>query len=167
MPGQPWCWSTANHCRTRGARHQSWPPSRPGDILAHPGSSPRKRRSSPPNGAWPWITTRKGHSLTNGHVAALARRFGAKLVINNDAHAPEDLVGQERRKKVALGAGLTHEEYCSPRPIPGTRLPLIGPAVSARCGGWDGGEEASGGQGLRPLEPGREAQIAWLALRAV
>ena len=57
------------------------------------------------------ITTRKGHSLTNGHVAGMARRFGARLVINNDAHAPGDFVSQDMRRKVALGAGLTIEEY--------------------------------------------------------
>ena len=57
------------------------------------------------------ITTRRGHSLTNGHVAALARKHGARLVINNDAHAPGDLVGKELREKVGLGAGLTKDEY--------------------------------------------------------
>jgi len=57
------------------------------------------------------ITTRKGHSLTNGHVAKLAVQYGAKLVINNDAHAPGDLVSNEMATKVALGAGLTLEQF--------------------------------------------------------
>jgi histidinol phosphatase-like PHP family hydrolase len=82
------------------------------DILAHPGLiTPEEAELAAERGVYLEITTRKGHSLTNGHVAALARRFGAKLVINNDAHAPEDLIGQERRKKVAFGAGLSHDEY--------------------------------------------------------
>jgi putative hydrolase len=82
------------------------------DILAHPGLiTPEEVALAAERGVFLEITTRKGHSLTNGHVAALARRFGAKLVINNDAHAPDDLVSQERRKKVALGAGLSQEEY--------------------------------------------------------
>jgi histidinol phosphatase-like PHP family hydrolase len=82
------------------------------DILAHPGIiTPEEAELAAERGVALEITTRKGHSLTNGHVAALARRFGTKLVINNDAHEPDDLVGQERRKKVALGAGLSHEEY--------------------------------------------------------
>ena len=55
--------------------------------------------------------SRGGHSYTNGHVAALARKYGAKLVINNDAHAPRDLVDKDLRKTIALGAGLTVEEY--------------------------------------------------------
>ena len=82
------------------------------DILAHPGLiTPEEAELAAERGVALEITTRKGHSLTNGHVAVLARRFGAKLVINNDAHEPDDLVSQERRKKVALGAGLTLEEY--------------------------------------------------------
>lgn len=82
------------------------------DILAHPGLiTPQEVELAAERGVCLEITTRKGHSLTNGHVAALARRFGAKLVIDNDAHAPDDLVGAERRKHVALGAGLTIEEY--------------------------------------------------------
>jgi len=82
------------------------------DILAHPGLlTPEEAELAAERGVALEITTRKGHSLTNGHVAALARRFGAKLVIDNDAHAPDDLVSQERRKKIALGAGLTYEEY--------------------------------------------------------
>lgn len=82
------------------------------DILAHPGLlTPVEAQLAAERGVALEITTRKGHSLTNGHVAALARRFGARLVIDNDAHAPEDLVSQDRRKKAALGAGLSDEEY--------------------------------------------------------
>ena len=33
------------------------------------------------------------------------------MVINNDAHAPGDLLGEEMRRKVALGAGMTLDEY--------------------------------------------------------
>ncbi|MHC1788428.1 histidinol phosphate phosphatase domain-containing protein [Solidesulfovibrio sp.] len=82
------------------------------DILAHPGLiTPEEAELAAERGVALEITTRKGHSLTNGHVAVLARRFGARLVINNDAHEPGDLVSQEHRKKAAFGAGLTLEEY--------------------------------------------------------
>jgi len=82
------------------------------DILAHPGLiTPEEAELAAERGVALEITTRKGHSLPTGHVAAMARRFGARLVIDNDAHAPEDLVSQERRKKTALGAGLSLEEY--------------------------------------------------------
>lgn len=82
------------------------------DVLAHPGLlTPEDARLAAEKGVCLEITTRKGHSLTNGHVAAMARRFGARLVINNDAHAPGDLVSREMRRSVALGAGLTDDEY--------------------------------------------------------
>jgi len=41
----------------------------------------------------------------------MARAHGARLVINNDAHAPGDLVSAELRRMVALGAGLSSDEY--------------------------------------------------------
>lgn len=56
------------------------------------------------------ITTRKGHSLTNGHVVALARDLKAPLVINNDAHTVGDMLSK-RCEKVALGAGMTEREF--------------------------------------------------------
>ena len=52
------------------------------------------------------LTSRKGHSLTNGLVAALALEAGAPLVLNSDAHSPEDLLPPAVREKVASGAGL-------------------------------------------------------------
>ncbi|MBI9110529.1 histidinol phosphate phosphatase domain-containing protein [Maridesulfovibrio ferrireducens] len=82
------------------------------DILAHPGLVTEVEvKLAAEYGVHLEITTRKGHSLTNGHVVALARKFGAKLVINNDAHAPGDLVSREIRRKIALGAGMTPQEY--------------------------------------------------------
>jgi histidinol phosphatase-like PHP family hydrolase len=82
------------------------------DILAHPGLiTEQEVKLAAEKGVALEITTRGGHSYTNGHVAALARRFGAKLVVDNDAHAPRDLVSKELRRTIALGAGLTPEEY--------------------------------------------------------
>ena len=66
------------------------------DILSHPGLISREDvQLAVHNGVCLEITTRKGHSLTNGHVVKLAREYGAKLVINNDAHAPADLMSLE------------------------------------------------------------------------
>jgi histidinol phosphatase-like PHP family hydrolase len=81
------------------------------DVLAHPGLiTPQEVELAAQKGVHLEITTRKGHSLTNGHVCVLARKFGAKLVIDNDAHAPGDLVSKEMRGMIATGAGLTPEE---------------------------------------------------------
>lgn len=82
------------------------------DILAHPGLITTVEADlAARNNVFLEITTRRGHSLTNGHVAAMARQTGARLVINNDAHAPGDFVSREQRRRVALGAGLSEEEY--------------------------------------------------------
>lgn len=82
------------------------------DVLAHPGLiTPQEAALAAERGVHLEITTRKGHSLTNGHVAVLAREAGALLVIDNDAHEPSDLVSREMRKKIALGAGLSLDEY--------------------------------------------------------
>lgn len=81
------------------------------DVLAHPGLITEVEvQLAAEYGVALEITTRRGHSYTNGHVAALAKRFGARLVIDNDAHAPGDLVSRELRQKVGLGAGLTPQD---------------------------------------------------------
>jgi len=82
------------------------------DVLAHPGLITEVEVAlAAERGVALEITTRRGHSYCNGHVATLARKYGAKLVIDNDAHAPGDLMGEELRRKLAFGAGLTAEEY--------------------------------------------------------
>lgn len=82
------------------------------DILAHPGLITHEDvQLAAAKGVFLEITTRKGHSLTNGHVVRLAQQYGAKLVINNDAHAPSDLLPIEMVRKVALGAGMTLEQF--------------------------------------------------------
>ena len=81
------------------------------DILAHPGLiSEGEVRMAADRGIYLEITTRGGHSLTNGHVAVMARRYGARLVLNNDAHGPRDLTSLEMARKIALGAGLSPRE---------------------------------------------------------
>ncbi len=81
------------------------------DILAHPGLiSPEEVDLAREKGVYLELSTRKGHSLTNGHVLKLALARGAKVIINNDAHSPSDLVSKELRTRIALGAGLTLEE---------------------------------------------------------
>jgi len=81
------------------------------DILAHPGLiSLEDARLAAEKGIHLELTTRKGHSLCNGHVVRMAREAGAKLVVNNDAHAPGDLLAPGLMRQVALGAGLTEAE---------------------------------------------------------
>jgi len=50
------------------------------DILAHPGLISEEDASmAAKNNVYLEITTRKGHSLTNGHVAKTALKTGANL----------------------------------------------------------------------------------------
>lgn len=82
------------------------------DILAHPGLiSVEDVLAARDKGVLLEITARKGHSLTNGHVARLAAEAGAKLVINTDTHDPSDLVNRDQALKIVLGAGLTESDF--------------------------------------------------------
>jgi histidinol phosphatase-like PHP family hydrolase len=78
------------------------------DVLGHPGFiTLEEARIAAANGVHLELTARRGHSLTNGHVAQVAREAGARLVVNTDAHHPDDLIDDSRAIDVALGAGLT------------------------------------------------------------
>ncbi len=78
------------------------------DILAHPGLiSEDEVEMAAKRGVFLEITTRKGHSLSNGHVARLAMKLKAGLVINTDTHDPQDLVERSMAQRILRGAGLT------------------------------------------------------------
>lgn len=86
------------------------------DILAHPGLITEEEvRLAKANHIFLELSGRKGHSLTNGHVARLALKVGAKLLINSDAHGPGDLMSLEFARKVAIGAGLSEDEFKATR----------------------------------------------------
>lgn len=77
------------------------------DILAHPGLITEDECAlAKENGVYLELTSRKGHCLTNGHVARTAKSVGAKLILNSDTHAPSDLITEIDAAKIVLGAGL-------------------------------------------------------------
>jgi len=81
------------------------------DILAHPGLIAAEDAAlAASRGICLEVTTRRGHSLTNGHVVGMARRYGSALVMNTDTHGPQDLVTKEMAALIARGAGMTAEE---------------------------------------------------------
>jgi histidinol phosphatase-like PHP family hydrolase len=81
------------------------------DILAHPGLiTYEEAELARDKSIFLEISARRGHSLANGHIARIAREVKANLILNTDAHGPEDLITLEEAKKIALGAGLTSEE---------------------------------------------------------
>jgi histidinol phosphatase-like PHP family hydrolase len=80
------------------------------DILAHPGLITKQEAElARANGVYLEITTRKGHSLSNGHVAKIANETGTQLVIDTDTHEPGDLVTDEFARNILLGAGIHHD----------------------------------------------------------
>ena len=81
------------------------------DVLAHPGFlTLEEARLAKENGVLIEITGRMGHNITNGHVVGVAREAGAAMVIDSDAHAPENLMDEAAARTVALGAGMTEAE---------------------------------------------------------
>jgi len=82
------------------------------DVLAHPGLiTMEDALLAKKRGVLLEITARKGHSLANGHVAKLAERAGAGLVVNTDTHAPGDLIDEHQARLVVKGAGLTETDF--------------------------------------------------------
>lgn len=83
----------------------------PIDILAHPGLiTEEETLLAFRNSIFLEVSTRHGHSLTNGHVVKMARKLNAPLILNTDSHAAKDLVSLEMARKIALGAGMTEKE---------------------------------------------------------
>jgi len=81
------------------------------DILAHPGMiSEEDVRLAAANGVYLELSAKKGHRDGNRHVAALAKKCGAKLLVNTDAHTERDLIDQEQAWKIAQEAGLNEAE---------------------------------------------------------
>jgi histidinol phosphatase-like PHP family hydrolase len=81
------------------------------DLLAHPGFlTLEEAQRAAARGCHIEITTRKGHSLTNGHVAQICRAAGALMVVDTDTHDPSDLATLAFAQHVAAGAGLTPDD---------------------------------------------------------
>jgi len=81
------------------------------DILAHPGLiSDEDTKLAKDRGVFLEITSRRGHSQANAYVIKQARKFGAKLILNNDSHTPEDIISPVELIKVGLDLGLTQTE---------------------------------------------------------
>ncbi len=80
------------------------------DILAHPGFIKEKEAIlARERGVFLEITTRRGHCYTNGWVLKMGQETGAKIIVNNDAHKPEDILPYDKMLSVVRGAGGTEE----------------------------------------------------------
>ncbi len=82
------------------------------DILAHPGFITDKEvKLAAKNNVRLEITTRVGHLGANVHVAKLSGKFNAKMVLNTDAHAPNELFTDELIDKTLKKAGIARPDY--------------------------------------------------------
>lgn len=81
------------------------------DILAHPGwITEEDTILAKINDIYLELSSRKGHIKGNRHVAKMAKQFGAKLLVNADAHTEKDLLTQKEAYVIAKEAGLKREE---------------------------------------------------------
>ncbi|MBI2886290.1 MAG: histidinol phosphate phosphatase domain-containing protein [Chloroflexi bacterium] len=84
------------------------------DVLAHPGLlTLEEAELAAERQVYLEISARRGHSLANGHVAQMALRAGAPLIVDSDAHGPDDLLTETFARTVARGAGITPEQLAA------------------------------------------------------
>ncbi len=82
------------------------------DILAHPGYITEEDvKLAKKNNVLLEITTRNGHKIGNIHVAKLAKKIGAKLVMNTDSHSPDDLLNEKKIKEILREANLNYADF--------------------------------------------------------
>jgi len=82
------------------------------DILAHPGHITEEEvKLARQKGIALEVTTRSGHNKTNRHVAQLAKKCGAKLVLDTDTHAPGNLLDAAKIKQVLRMSGLHETDF--------------------------------------------------------
>lgn len=82
------------------------------DILAHPGHmTTRVAELAEKNGVFIEITTRRGHCITNAHVAEVARKAGALMLLNSDTHDEDDLLTDVLAKETLRQAGVGSREF--------------------------------------------------------
>jgi histidinol phosphatase-like PHP family hydrolase len=81
------------------------------DVVAHPGLiSPDDVALAARKGVRLELSGRKGHCLTNGHVARLALEAGAVLSFGSDGHEPGDFPNLAMAQRILRGAGLDPEQ---------------------------------------------------------
>ncbi len=86
------------------------------DVLAHPGFITEEEvKLAAKKGVLLELSARKGHCLTNGHVARMALKTGAGLAVCSDGHDPGDFMTGDMARTVAIGAGLSEDQYAKIR----------------------------------------------------
>jgi len=82
------------------------------DILAHPGYlTVEEAKLAAGNGTYLELSARKGHSSTNKHVAQVALKAGAKLLVNSDAHTDLDLLTPALVNTILTEANVPEDQF--------------------------------------------------------
>ena len=82
------------------------------DILAHPGNmTAGVAELAEKNGVFIEITTRRGHCVTNTHVARVAGKAGALMLLNSDSHGEDDLLTGALAKETLRRAGISSRGF--------------------------------------------------------
>lgn len=82
------------------------------DILAHPGNiTPETARIAAKNSVFIEITTRRGHCNTNAHVAEVAGKAGALLLLDTDSHTEDDLLSEKLARDTLTQAGISSRKF--------------------------------------------------------
>jgi putative hydrolase len=81
------------------------------DILAHPGNiTDEDAILAAKNEVYLELSARQGHRHGNRQVAALAKKYRAKLIVDTDCHSEVDLITQEQAFQLCKEVGLSDEE---------------------------------------------------------
>ncbi|HEX6510630.1 MAG TPA: histidinol phosphate phosphatase domain-containing protein [Chloroflexota bacterium] len=76
------------------------------DILAHPGLiTERDADEATRHGIYLELSARQGHCWSNGHVYQTARKAGASLIVDSDAHEEAGLLSVPKVAALVRGAG--------------------------------------------------------------
>jgi putative hydrolase len=82
------------------------------DVLAHPGHMTQEvAELAASKGIFIEVTTRRGHCITNAHVAGLASKAGALMLLNSDTHEEEDLLTEELAQDTLRQAGISSRKF--------------------------------------------------------
>ena len=82
------------------------------DILAHPGHITRETADfAAENGVFIEITTRRGHCITNTHVAKTAADANALMLLNSDTHDEDDLLTESLARDTLRQAGVSSRKF--------------------------------------------------------
>lgn len=82
------------------------------DVLAHPGHMTAEvAELAAKNEVFIEITSRRGHCITNNHVAKVANEAGALMLLNSDTHDEDDLLSDALSVEVLSQAGINSGKF--------------------------------------------------------